>query len=130
MAKTKNIEKEKNDLLKDLLCAVVAEDILGVDKMGKIYLNKELIRDDEIRMLQAEAKFLNNSRLWSILTNTLYLQAQKTMFELATSFDDMRQGKAILYAIDVQKKIIKIIDGQKFDPLPQPVVKYKERNTL
>jgi len=52
---------------------------------------------------------LERSRLWQIITNTLADIARKTMFEKAENFDDMRIGKAILYSIDLQKKIIEAV---------------------
>ena len=65
----------------------------------------------ERQLLREEAKMLVKMRLWSILTNTLKAQAQKTMFEKAETFDDMVAGKTMLYNIDIQEKIVAILEN-------------------
>jgi len=92
-----------------LLCAVRLEDILTMDKQGNIYLGGEKLDVTVARNLKEEAIFLGESQLWKLLTNTLRDQAQKVMFEQSTSYDDMRNGKMMLYNINVQEKIIAML---------------------
>ena len=107
MAKTR-IETE-NGLLKNLLCAVVPEDIFLIDKSGKIYLGGYAITDKELKSLQEEISYLEKTRIWGVLTNTIANDARQRMFENAISFDDMRAGKMTLYAIALMKKVINLI---------------------
>lgn len=110
-------EEEKNHLLKEYFCAVVEEDVMTTNKMGRLFLDGEELSADEMIRLQQEADYFANSRLASILWNSLYSQAQKIMFENSEDFDDMRNGKMMMYNISVQKNIVdKII---KWKPLPK-----------
>lgn len=77
-------------------------------KAEDVFDNKVFTKQ-EIAVLKAEIDFIVKSRVWQILTNTLGDRARKVMFENATTFDDMRWGKAILYAIDIQQKIMEKI---------------------
>lgn len=75
-------------------------------KDGKIEIGGQSLSQEEIRILKEEALYIERTRLWSILTNTLADDARQVMFEKSKDFEDMRTGKAILYAIDIQEKII------------------------
>lgn len=104
-----------NWLLRKYLCAVIAEDVITIakDKQGNVthlFLNGELVTENEAKSLKEEVRFLKNTRLWSIFQNTLANQARKTMFELSKDYDDMRNGKMMLYNLDVQKNILSAID--------------------
>lgn len=101
---------------KDIL-AVKAEDVLTVStKSGSIFLGKDKITDGEFKNLQEEASYLKNTRIWSVLTNTLRDQAKKTMFEKSKNWDDMVTGKAMLYNIGVQENIVDILT-KNFTPV-------------
>ena len=105
---TKRIQTE-NDLLRKLLCVVVPEDVFCVDKQGKAYLGGYPITEKEVKSLREEIAYLEKTRIWGVLTNTIANDAKQRMFECAKDFDDMRGGKFILYAIDLQKKIMNLI---------------------
>ena len=74
----------------------------------EIFLGDNKITEQEFANLKEEVAYITKTNIWKILTSTLGETARQTMFEKATNFDDMRWGKAILYAIDVQEKIMKI----------------------
>lgn len=104
----------KNWLLKYLLCTVTADDIISIlqNKSGQVvqlFIGKEKITNNEWRGLNEEAKFIVNTRLWSIITNSLAEQAKIRMFESSKNDADMMFGKAMLYCIDTQKKLIEKI---------------------
>lgn len=98
--------KTKNQLLKDIFCASVPDDVITFDKIGNAYVNSEKLDETQLDVLKSEAAFIVKSRLWTLITNSLAETAKKTMFEKSESFDDMMSGKMLLYAIDVQRKII------------------------
>lgn len=111
----KLIEQLKNWLTKNLFCTVDPKQVLKQDKNGIFLIDNEIVSKEEMRSLQNEAKFLQHTRLWQILTETIKDQAEKVMFEKSTSFEDMRTGKMMLYNINLQKQIVNIIEKYKLD---------------
>ena len=106
MAKTR-IQTE-NDVLKTLLCAVVPEDVVSFIG-NKTYLGGYEITGKELKSLQEEIAYLEKTRIWGVLTNTIANDARQRMFENAISFDDMRAGKMTLYTIALMKKVLSLI---------------------
>lgn len=107
--------KLENKLLKKISNAIVVDDIIKVrsvrDKFGraidiKFYHRGQELSPLELRNLREEVIFIKNSQLWEIITNSLKEEARKAMNENALTFDDMRSGKLLLYAISLQEKII------------------------
>lgn len=76
---------------------------------GRVNLAGYELTEVESRVLKEEAVYLTKTELWGIFQNTLTETARKVMFEKSKDFDDMRTGKAMLYNLDVQKKIIEKI---------------------
>lgn len=107
------IEKIKNWLAAQLFCAIDPKQVLKQSKTGVLTIDGEIVGNEEMRSLQNEVKFLTHTRVWKILTETLKEQAEKIMFEKSTSFDDMKTGKMMLYNLNVQQQIIKIIESYK-----------------
>ncbi len=95
-----------NKLLRHLLNPVMVEDVLTLDKVGRVYFNNKLATKNELKALNAEAKFISKSRAWQILTATPESQAHKKMFQNSTNFEDMFFGKAMLFNIDLQRNIL------------------------
>lgn len=75
-----------------------------------MFIQGKKITDSELKMLKEESSYILRTRLWSILTNSLKDQAKKSMFERSKSWEDMLFGKAMLYNLDVQEKIIELIE--------------------
>ncbi len=96
-----------NWVCRHLLKAVVVSDVITFQPdTSTVYLNREELTDIEKRVLREEAHQFRQTRLYSILINTLAWHAQKVIFEKQKSFDDVWSGKMILYCTDVQKKIV------------------------
>lgn len=89
------------------------EKILTVNRQGHIYLGGHPIESKKLQDLQHEVRLLRNTALWDILVNTLKHQAQMTMFNKSQDYQDLMNGKMILYTIDVQENMIKKIDKAK-----------------
>lgn len=96
-------------LTKHLLPVVDMERVLTSDKKGNLYLNGVIIEAKKYSELEQEVTLFRNSALWDLLQNTLKHQAQVNMFEKSKTVDDILFAKAILYTLDVQEKIIKLI---------------------
>jgi hypothetical protein len=99
------------------------ESVITSDKNGRVFLNGQLIGERELMSLKEEVKFIEQTVVWRILTNTLYDQAKQIMFEKSTCFEDMRTGKAMLRNIEIQTKIMELIkqfyypEKKKVEPL-------------
>ena len=96
-----------------ILNPVLLEDVIDLPLVTRIQ-GIDLTKEERIS-LRHEANQIKQTRLWSILTNTLVHQAHQKMFEKAESFDDMVAGKTMLYNIDIQKKIVEILSNLKID---------------
>lgn len=104
MPKKKTTTQDLGELL-----TVNPVDIFRITKEGIPKLGDFAITKEEVVALQEEIKFLERTRIWSILTATLADSAKKIMFEKSKSFEDMRTGKALLYNIQLMKTIMKQI---------------------
>lgn len=86
------------------LLHIRAEDVF-TESAGGCFLNGKLLTKQELAVLKEEVNYFEKTRLYQIFMNTLGDAARKTMFENAKDFEDMKWGKAILYALDVERKI-------------------------
>ena len=103
----------KNWLLKDLLLQVNADDIFTYSPKGILYLEGKPMTEGEIRSLQNEIKFLEETRIWKIYQGTLGQQAKDRMFEKAQSYEDLWSGKLMLKQLEVMRDINKIVKSWK-----------------
>ncbi len=101
-------EKVRNYLIRNVLCSVISEDVFHVEH-SLPFLGNEQLSMEEIKMLKEEIRFLENTRIWHIITNTLASDAQEKMITKSQSFNDMLSGKMLLYGISVQKNIMRKI---------------------
>lgn len=91
-------------LLKDYLRIITTDDFLQVrvhksqTKVTKVLYSKgKPLSEKEQGHFRRDAKILNQSDLYRMLTNELKIKAQNTLFNKSTSMDDMIASKAILY---------------------------------
>lgn len=103
-----------NLVTRHILKAVNINDVLTVDKKTNVlFLGKEIITEEEKKLLHAEAVEFKKTRLYSILLNTPAHHAQDILFKKLTSTDDFWASKMMLYNIDVQEKIIERLESLK-----------------
>ncbi len=100
-------------LLRHLTLQIVTEDIFSYDPRRTLYLEGKPLTEGEIRSLQAEIHFLEETRIRKIYQNTLSEHARQKMIDKALSFDDMKWGKTMLSNLEVLRDINKIIKGWK-----------------
>ncbi|MGH7249346.1 MAG: hypothetical protein ACREGC_00045 [Minisyncoccia bacterium] len=100
-------------MLDHLLPAFKAEKILTASKSGHLFLGGELVTEKQKGSLQAAARMFRNTQLWEIMTDTLKSQAQTIMFKDAKDYQDLVNGKMMLYTIEVQENILKKIEQAK-----------------
>lgn len=99
--------------LSHLLPIVDLEQVLTTNKQGHILLNGHLIDKKKLDDLKQEVILFKNTALWGILSNTLKHQAEVTIFNKSKDYQDLMNGKMILYTISVQNSIVTIIDKAK-----------------
>ncbi len=71
-----------------------------------IYVGGELLDASRMANLQSEADFLVNSEIWKLLNETPKALAEKAMFVNGETFDDIKKGRAMLFHLANQKKIV------------------------
>lgn len=93
------------------LRAVDPHSIITKSAEGKLMLGREVLTNEQKKSLKEEWSFIKMTKLWQIWQNTLADTARTTMFEKSNSFEDMRTGKAMLFNLDIQKKIGELIEA-------------------
>ncbi len=120
------VEMKSKKALTDLLMPFDERLIITYDKKtGLIFVGGKRLEEPTIMNLKAESEFFKNSQLWKIINESLKSQAQKTMFENSTTFEDMMTGKMMLYDLSFQNKILDIFIGYTQKPKPYGVDKIK-----
>ncbi len=72
-----------------------------------------------IERLQLEVKALKEMMLWSVFDNTLRDQANRTMINESKTFEDMRSGKMLNFALGVMNNIVKTVENFPTDKKKQ-----------
>lgn len=106
---TEEKAKELADkMINDLLTPVDLNKILTINKeKGFIFVGGVQVDDIQAQNLKAEAEFMTQSEIWKVL-----YASPKSLAESALFRDDGKsevlhaKGRAILYVLDTQKKII------------------------
>lgn len=93
----------------ELLGVVDENKIITYDKTGhNVFIGGKLIDERRSLNLRSEAEFILQSDLGAILFETPRKIAEEVMFNKSQNFDDMRNGKSILYTVSLQNKILEI----------------------
>ena len=93
-------------IVRNLLKSITEEELLRVNKNGKIICRGRVITREMQDQIQVEAEYIKNSITFKLVTDDMKYLANQTMFEKSSKFDDMVFGKAMLYVIDVLIKKI------------------------
>lgn len=100
----------KNYLLRHLLGVIIVENVITVDKKkNMVFVGGKPISSDDIRQLQAEIKALEGFKIWGIMTNSLKHIAQDKIFNKSLNFEDVMAGKLMLFNLDTQESIAKVV---------------------
>ncbi len=112
--KKQKTDKELEEKFAKLLISVNPYEVFTSGGNGtRIYLNGKLIEESEIADLQSQVEFLRQSRLWNVLNETVRDQAMELMFTKSKTIEDLTFGKAMLYNLGVQNKIMDLIKAKK-----------------
>ncbi len=100
----------ENFLLRHLFNAITVDEIVANDTKTKaIVIDGKPLTINEINQIQAEIKALEGFRIWKLLTNTPKHHAEDRIYNKSVSMDDIRYGKAMLYALGLQSSIIEAL---------------------
>lgn len=101
------LAKEK---LEALLVGINTDLIVKLDtRNGVVFIGKERPDDARLATLKSEAEFFEQSELWKILHETPKALAHKAMFnDDGTLENQLIKGRAILYTLDTQKRVIDV----------------------
>ena len=107
------LKRMKKKILTNIFNEIDIDDVITISKNGIVYINGDQITDGEKQALRTEAHYLEQSRLWKILTDTISDHAEKRMFINSTKWEDVISGKMALYNVSVMKNIIKLLKNIK-----------------
>ena len=79
------------------------------EKQGAIYIGGNRADAAQLQNLKAEAEMLATSNLWGLLFETPNALAQNAMFKTGDDVDSFKKGRAMIYHLDSQKKIVEIL---------------------
>ena len=66
----------------------------------------KVLKESELQLLKGEATAFSNMELHKYMLESLEHSAKLRMFEKSSSSADLMFGKAVLYVVDVQKKML------------------------
>lgn len=112
----------ENWLLSNVLNVPVEKDIISFHG-DRIALGGRIISAAEVTQIRSEIRVLRQMKIWGIIYSSLIEHTKKMMFENSTSYEHMRSGKNILYALDVQNKILSGVEKETLDEKMKKVVK-------
>lgn len=110
-------------LLGSVMNVPVTKDILSFPN-GVTVLGGRRLLPAEVNQLRNEARVLRKMKLWNAMHETVIESAKKMMFENSRSYEDMRAGKTILYALDMQSNILSSVERETLDEKMKKIVKY------
>lgn len=101
-----------NWLLKHVVRVVIPNDVIRESK-GKIFLGGIELDDTELRSLQAEAKAIENMRIWSIMNESIKQSAYERGWRDSTTIEHLNTAKTQVSVLETQASIIRVIKNHK-----------------
>ncbi len=121
-----DLDKQAEELaevkLAELLTVVDPKMIVTFSAREKaVFIGGEKVTDHgQLQALKAEAELLLSSTLWRVIYETPKELAQRAMFVAGESVSDMTKGRAMLYALETQKKILETFKSYSQQQVPPP----------
>ncbi len=108
------IKEQANLLISNLFGFGDEKQVITHSKQtNQFFVGGIAIDDSRVANLRSEAEFFLASDMWKIINETLRDVACKVMFEKSTSFDDMKNGKSILYTLSFQNNTLNLLKNYK-----------------
>ncbi len=110
-------EEKSNLKLAELLTYPDLNQIVTFEKNQKaIYIGGERAEGTRLANLKAEAEALTQMEVWRLISETPKQLAHKAMFVSGESIDEMKKGRAILYMLDTQNRILDVFKSYQQTP--------------
>ena len=104
-------QRIKNYLLSHFVKVLIPQDVIR-DVKGVLYLGKEKVTDQELKVLQAEAKALKSMRLWSILNETVKQKVFDRGWKESTTMEHLNTAKTMYSVLEFQESVVNIIKNK------------------
>jgi len=118
---TVNETELKSFLLSNLFKFPDKDIIFQVDKEGIPHLGGNRMSIQDVLYWKERIDEFVKTPVWNMLSNTLVEICRKHMFENSKSYTDVEFGKAMLYVVDLQQKILQAIQGVTVPVQPPPM---------
>ncbi len=106
----KKAEELANEKVSKLLSIIDERMIITFSQsMKAIYIGGIKAEEVQLKSLKSEAEYFLNSDLWRILYESPKELAQRAMFTSGETMNDLVKGRAILYTLSTQKKILETL---------------------
>lgn len=87
--------------------------VIHASESGNVFINREPITKDEIKVLKEEIKYLTRCRIWSIFQETLRQKAIEKAVMQSTNFEHVLAGKMMVHSLGIIKSIVETIQKIK-----------------
>ncbi len=109
-----DLDKQANELMEKKLATMLSpiewQHVISYDeKRGFIFLGGNKANAATLQMLKQEAELISTMELWKILIETPNALGQQTMFRTGEDPDAFKKGRALIFHLDSQKKIVDIL---------------------
>lgn len=114
----KKAEELANNKLTSLLSVVDWKKVVTInEQQGILYIGGERADDMRLQNLKQEAEFIIGSELWQLIIETPKALAHKAMFTAGESLDDMKKGRAMLFTLTSQEKVVRLLKSYTGKPV-------------
>ncbi len=107
-----DVEKMANDRvhakLVEMLSPIDWNHVVSQGK-GLIFIGNNKADPAQLQALKAEAELLSTLEIWKILQETPNALGQQAMFKTGEDVDAFKKGRAMLFHLDSQKKIVDLL---------------------
>lgn len=116
-----DVEKRAKEIALEMtnnLFSVVQKDavITYDERTRQISIGGVIADPARVANLKAEAEFFVQSDLWKLIHETPKALAERAMFVSGETLDDMRKGRAMLFTLATQTKVINTIRSYQQSP--------------
>jgi hypothetical protein len=92
---------------------VSPNEVFEVNERGILYLGTDQMSDAEIVTMQDEIKYIERSRFWQIIQETLRQKAIEKSLLKSTDWEQVLAGKMMIHSLGIFKSIMTIIKHYK-----------------
>lgn len=120
------VAKRAQDLYSQQNWLVNPNHVFQVTKDGIPYLDMDPITKEKLKELQHQAKFLQDTELWAVLTTLVRQKAIEQAINKSTSWEHVLPGKMMVHNIALLEGLVKYIAEVDISKVPDASGKNKE----